>query len=111
MGLEVLEGAGARVAEHAGVGGHAAALLLATFVVQHPEALRRHAVDGPLGVAVVVADGDGEASVVGPDEVDLLARPAGDGQRLALARVRRVVARLFEIPSQGCSGRAQTQQQ
>lgn len=63
--------------------------------MENSETLGRHAVDGPLRVAVVVADGDGEAAVVGPDEVDLLARPARDGQCLALARVGRVVPRLL----------------
>ena len=29
-----------------------------------------HAVDGPVGVALLVADGDGEAAKVGPDQVD-----------------------------------------
>ena len=30
-----------------------------------------HAVDTPVGVAVFVANGDGEAAVVGPDDLDV----------------------------------------
>ena len=33
-----------------------------------------HTVDGPLSVAMLVADGDAEAAVVGSDKVDDMAR-------------------------------------
>lgn len=52
-----------------------------------------HAVDGPLSVAMLVADGDAEAAVVGSDEVDDVARVAVHVERRALARVRRPVPR------------------
>ena len=52
-----------------------------------PESARRHAVDAPVGVAVVVADSDGEAAVVGPDDSDGAALVALDPQRAALAAV------------------------
>lgn len=55
-----------------------------------------HAVDGPLGVAMLVADGDAEAAVVGPDEVDHVTRVALHVEGGALARVRRPVARPLE---------------
>ena len=42
---------------------------------------------------MLVADGDGESAVVGPDDLDDLAGPAGDGHLLALAPVRRLVRR------------------
>ena len=51
----------------------------------------RHAVDGPLRVAVLVADGDGEAAVVGPQQVDHLAAAvcaARQVQHGSLASVR-----------------------
>ena len=55
-----------------------------------------HAVDGPVGVAVLVADGDREAAVVGPQQVDHLPGVvARQRQRRPLARVRRPVLPLF----------------
>ena len=68
-------------------------LLLPRF--DDPQRPGRHAVDAPVRVAVVVADGDGEAAVVGPDDVQELALLAGAGQPRALARVRRQVRRLL----------------
>lgn len=62
---------------------------------KHPQRLRRHAIDAPVRVAVVVADRDGEAPVVGPYQVYLLPILALELQCLALASIRRVVARLF----------------
>ncbi len=56
----------------------------------------RHAVDAPVGVAVLVADGDGEAAVVGAHQVDhLVAVVARQRQHRALARVRRPVLALL----------------
>jgi len=37
--------------------------------LQHPCCRCGHAVDAPVGVAVLVADGDGEPAVVGPDHL------------------------------------------
>ena len=56
----------------------------------------RHAVDVPLGVTVLVADGDGEAAVIGAHQVDdLVAVVARQRQRRPFARVRRPVLALF----------------
>ena len=56
----------------------------------------RHAVDAPLGVTVLVADGDGEAAVIGAHQVDdLVAVVARQRQRRPFARVRRPVLALF----------------
>ena len=61
-------------------------------VLHDPETPRRHAVDAPVGDALVVADRDGEAAVVGAHHLDhRVARLARDLQRLALASVRRLV--------------------
>ena len=50
--------------------GHSATVLLSALLVDHPEGTGLHAVDGPRGVALFVADGDGESSIVGPDKRD-----------------------------------------
>ena len=59
--------------------------------LQDPETLVGHAVDAPLVVAVVIADGDGEPAVISADQVDVAPVATLDGQGLALARVRRLV--------------------
>ena len=41
-------------------------------VLHDPETPRRHAVDAPVGDALVVADRDGEAAVVGAHHTDLV---------------------------------------
>lgn len=64
-------------------------------VMKHAQRLGRHAVDAPLRVAVVVADGYREATVIGTDQMDQLAVFTLDLQRLAFARVGRVIAGLF----------------
>ena len=55
----------------------------------------RHAVDGPVRVSVLVADGDGEAAVVCAQEVDhFVVFAARQRQHGPLARVRRPVLSL-----------------
>lgn len=56
--------------------------------MKNPQTPRAHAVDAPVGVPVVVADGDGEPSIVRPDEVDDGAFSAANLQGLAFTRVR-----------------------
>lgn len=63
--------------------------------MQNPERLGRHAVDTPLRVAMVVADCDGEPTVVGSDKMDQLPVLALDLQSLAFTSIRRVVSVLF----------------
>ena len=46
--------------------------LLPTLLVDDSQGARLHAVDAPRGVALLVADRDGEATVVGSHQVDLL---------------------------------------
>ena len=57
--------------------------------IENPERSWLHAVDAPVGDALVVADGDGEAAVVGPHQVDGGALLAGDVQDGALAAILR----------------------
>ena len=38
----------------------------------NPERPRRHAVDTPIGMTVIIADGDAEATVVGPDHIQVV---------------------------------------
>lgn len=95
MSFQVLEGARTRVGEQTGAGLYATVLLLRASVMKHAQRLGRHAVDAPLRVAVVVADGDREATVIGTDQMDQLAVFTLDLQRLAFARVGRVIAGLF----------------
>ena len=44
--------------------------LLATLLVDDSQGARFHAVDAPRGVALLVADGDGEPAVVGSNHGD-----------------------------------------
>ena len=60
----------------------------------------RLAVDLPLGVAVVVADGDGEPAIVGPDDVEVLAGCAADVQARVFTGVRRQPLRVTLGPCQ-----------
>lgn len=56
----------------------------------------RHAVDAPVGVTVLVTNGDRKAAVVGSQQVDHLpAVVARQRQRRPFARVRRPVLPLF----------------
>ena len=85
MDLDVLVGAGAGVAEGGGKHGDVAARLGLAARVDDAQRARLEAVDAPVGVADIVADGDGEASKVGADDVD-------DGALVALDLQRRVLA-------------------
>ncbi len=49
----------------------------------------RHAVVGPVGAALVIADGDAEPAVVGAHNLDELPGPTAHLQLLALAGVSR----------------------
>lgn len=91
MRLQILVCARTRIAKHVRAGQHAAVLLVRALRVQHAQTLRRHAIDAPVDVPMVVADRDREAAVVGAYQIDQVARVAFDRQRFALARVRRLV--------------------
>ena len=56
--------------------------------------LGRHTVDAPVGLAVVVADGDAEPAVVGAHDLDCLLRIAGHHQLVSFARVSSPYGRL-----------------
>lgn len=55
-----------------------------------------HAIDRPLGVAMLVAYCNAEATVVGSDEVDHMARVTLHIEGGSFTRVRRSVARTLE---------------
>jgi hypothetical protein len=76
--LDVLVSTGAGVAEDGRVHGHMAGGAALTAGTDDAQSARAHAVHAPVGVAVQVADGDGEASIVGADDVEMEAGPAGD---------------------------------
>ena len=52
-----------------------------------PEGAGRHAVDTPVGVAMLVADGNGEPAIVGPDDVKMSVGGTGDVQPGVLAGI------------------------
>jgi hypothetical protein len=62
-----------------------------SLALEHFGGSGRHAVDAPLRVAVHVADGDGEAAVVGANHLDGLVAAALDEQLVALASVGRAI--------------------
>ena len=91
MHLDILVRAGTGVAEDGAVDGHVAGRPPPAPRLDDPQGPRGHAVDGPLGVAVGVADGDREAAVVGPDDVEPQPGGAGDVQPGVFAGVGRAV--------------------
>jgi len=108
VSFEIFQRSGTRISEDASVGRNAAISLLIAFGMEDAQGSVRHAVDAPLGVTVLVADGDGEAAVIGAHQVDdLVAVVARQRQRRPFARVRRPVLALFT----GGSGVAQCRQQ
>ena len=65
----------ARVAKKSAADSDCAPGLLATLLAYNSQCSRLHTIHAPRRVALLVADGDGEASVVGSDQVDLLPAP------------------------------------
>ena len=94
--LDVFVCAGTRVSEDGGVHGHLAGLRALAPRADDAQRARRHAVDAPVGVAVRVADRDGEASVVCADDVEVEAGRAADVQPRVLARVLSLVKLLLD---------------
>ena len=56
--------------------------------------LRRHTGDAPVGLAIVVADGDAEPAIVGSHDLDRLLRIAGHHQLVPFACVASSYGRL-----------------
>lgn len=100
MDFDVFVGSWAGVSEELTVDSCGTGVSPATPLSQDAVGPGALAVDGPLRVAVRVADGDGEAAVVGPYDVDDVPRGAVDAQRRALTRVRRPVG----LTCSGCGG-------
>ena len=59
--------------------------------LEDPGSRLRHAVDAPVCVPVLVADGDREPAVVGPYDLNRLARVAEDGDGITLTSIGRLV--------------------
>ena len=97
MDLDILVGAGTGVSEDGAVHGDVTVGAPLAPGSDHPQRAGRHTVDRPVGVAVVVADGDGESAVVGSDDVQVEPRPAGDVQPAVLAGVVSLVLTLARL--------------
>ncbi len=91
MHLHIFKGAGARIPKDRAVHRDLTRRRALATRANNAQRPRRHAVDAPLGVAVHVAYGDGEAAVVGADDVQTAAAAAGDVQAGVLAGVRRFI--------------------
>ena len=85
--LDILVSAGARVPEDGAVHRNMTVGAALTPGSDDPQCARRHTVDGPVRVTVVVADCDGESAIVGSDNVEVKAGPAGDVQPAVLTGV------------------------
>ena len=57
------------------------------LILQNSGCPWRHAIDTPVCVAVLVADGDREPAVVGPYDLNRLARVAEDGDGITLTSI------------------------
>ena len=79
----------ARVAKKSAADSDCAPGLLATLLAYNSQCSRLHTIHAPRRVALLVADGDGEAAVVGAHQIDLLALLALDLQARTLAPVLR----------------------
>ena len=91
MHLHILERARTGVAKDCAVHRHLTAVRALAARPDNAQRARRHAVDAPLRVAVHSADGDGEAAVVGADDVEAAVVGAGDVQAAVLTGVGRLV--------------------
>ena len=87
MHLDILVSAGAGVTEDGAVHGNMTVGASLAPGPDDPQCAGRHTVDGPVRVAVVVADGDGESAVVCSDNVEVEAGPTGDVEPAVLAGV------------------------
>ncbi len=78
MHLHIFQGAGARISKDRAVHRDLTRRRALAAGANNAQRPRRHAVDAPLGVAVHVAYSDGEAAVVGADDIETAAAAAGD---------------------------------
>ena len=67
---------------------------LFSLVLKDVSSLGRHTVDAPVGLAIVVADGDAEPAIVGSHDLDRLLRIAGYDQLVPFACVSSTYGRL-----------------
>ena len=87
MHLDILVSAGAGVTEDGAVHRNMTVSPSLTPCSDHPQGPGGHAVDRPVGVPVLVTDGDGEPPVVGSDDVEVEPGPTGDVQSALLAGI------------------------
>jgi len=73
---------------------HLARVQPIALVLKDVSGLRRHTVDAPVGLAIVVADGDAEPAIVGSHDLDRLLGIAGHHQLVAFASVSSSYGRL-----------------
>ena len=67
---------------------------LFSLVLKDVSGLGGHTVDAPVGLAIVVADGDAEPAIVGSHDLDRLLGIAGHHQLVAFASVSSSYGRL-----------------
>ena len=67
---------------------------LFSLVLKDVSGLGRHTVDAPVGLAIVVADGDAESAIVGSHDLDRLLRIASHHQLVPFAGVSSPYGRL-----------------
>lgn len=91
MDFDVFVSPRAGVPEGVTVYVHGTAVLPATPLSQHAASPGAVAVDRPFRIAVLVADGDGEAAVVGADHVNHIPGVAVDVESRPLAGIRGAV--------------------
>lgn len=91
MDFDILVGSWARVAEDLAGDLNHTAVQSATPLCQNSVGPGTLTVDGPFCVAVSVADGDGEAAIVGPDHIDNIPRRAVYTESSSFTSVRRPV--------------------
>lgn len=78
MHLDVFECTGARIAENGALDRYNALVLIATSGLHCPQGSACLAIDFPICISVVVTDRDGEAAIVGSNDVQIQVMAAGD---------------------------------
>lgn len=78
MDLHILVSPGARIAEHIGTDGDGTGVKAIAFILKHPDSPGRHAVDTPVGLSIIITDGDGEPSVIRPHHLNGFPRVTRD---------------------------------
>lgn len=83
--------AGTWIAERICAGQNAAVLLVWAFCVQHTQTLGRHAIDAPVHIALIIANGYRKSAIICTYQIDHIARLTSDCQRFFLTCVCRFI--------------------